>query len=89
MNTNRSKRFAGLLIVLTVLTTTAFTGNNPDRNNNRGACINQISSLTDGQKEKIGTLQSDHQKTMNQLRDRKSTRLNSSHLKLSRMPSSA
>ena len=68
MNTNRSKRFAGLLIVLTVLTTTAFTGNNPDRNNNRGACINQISSLTDGQKEKIGTLQSDHQKTMNQLR---------------------
>ena len=68
MNTNRSKRFAGLLIVLTVLTTTAFTGNNPGRNNNRVNCINQISSLTDGQKEKIGTLQTDHQKTMDQLR---------------------
>lgn len=68
MNTNRSKRFAGLLIVLTVLTTTAFTGNNPGRNNNRGTCINQISDLTEVQKEKIGTLQSDHLKTMDQLR---------------------
>ena len=68
MNSNRTKRFAGLLIVLTVLTTTAFTGNNPGRNNNRGICINQISNLTDGQKEKIGTLQTEHQKTMDQLR---------------------
>ena len=68
MNTNRTKRFAGLLIVLTVLTTTAFTGNNPGRHNNRGICINQISNLTDGQKEKISALQTDHQKTMDQLR---------------------
>ncbi len=68
MKTNRSKRFAGLIIALAVATTTAFAGNNPGRNNNRGICINQISNLTDGQKEKISTLQTEHQKTMDQLR---------------------
>lgn len=68
MKTNRLKRFAGLLIALAVATTTAFAGNNPGRNNNWGTCINQISNLTDGQKEKISTLQTEHQKTMDQLR---------------------
>jgi Spy/CpxP family protein refolding chaperone len=68
MKTNRSKRFAGLIIALAVATTTAFAGNNPGRTNNRGICINQISNLTVGQKEKISTLQTEHQKTMDQLR---------------------
>ncbi len=75
MNTNRFKRFAGLLFALTVATTSAFAGNNPCRNSmNRGSCISQISNLTTEQHEKFSALQTKHLNTMDQLREnRRST----------------
>lgn len=72
MRTNRMKRFAGLVFALTVATTTAFSGNNQGRHCiARGRCTSQISNLTAEQKEKIGAMQSEHQKQMDQLRTKR------------------
>ncbi len=72
MRTNRMKRFAGLFFVLTVATTTAFSDNNQGRNCiARGTCVSQINNLTTEQKEKIGAMQTEHQKQMDQLRSRR------------------
>lgn len=71
MNTNRVKRFAGLLVALTVATTTAISGNNPGRVRCNGTCFNQISNLSVDQKDQISKLRTEHQKNMDQLREKR------------------
>lgn len=74
MKTNRIKRFAGILLALTV-TTSTFSASylqGKGRNQTNGAtCINRISGLSQEQKDKIISMKTAHQATMNTLRTKR------------------
>lgn len=82
MRTNRSLRFAGIVIALTVTLTTAFsTSAQQGKNRNKskaGTCINQISGLSQGQKDQITALETTHQTTMSSLREKRQSATTSS-----------
>ena len=75
MRTNRIKRFAGILLALTVTAASTFSANysqSKGRNqSNKASCLNQISGLSQDQKNQIMTMESTHQATMNELRDKR------------------
>lgn len=75
MKTNLKKRFAGILLALTVTAASAVSANNFDgkgRNQTSGVpCLNQISGLTQDQKTQITALETSHQTTMNEFREKR------------------
>ncbi len=78
MNTNHLFRFAGILLALLVTAGSAVSSNNFDgRGRNRttnATCVNQISGLTQDQKDRITAMATEHQTAMDKLRDeRRST----------------
>lgn len=75
MKTNFNLRFAGILLALFLTAEFAFSGNNyavRGRNNpGNGTCINQITGLTQTQKDQMSELLKNHQQAMNNLREQR------------------
>ncbi|MFA5328335.1 MAG: hypothetical protein WC384_11140 [Prolixibacteraceae bacterium] len=75
MRTSPLKRFAGIFLALFVTATVAVSSNNSDgrgRNRTSGAnCVRSISGLNQDQKDKIISMNAQHQATMNELREKR------------------
>lgn len=72
MKTSQFFRFAGIFTALILVTGVAISGNNRGRfYQNNGQCINQISGLNQDQRTKITVLQQEHQKVMDELRQKR------------------
>lgn len=75
MCTNRFKRFAGIFLILTVTAATAFPASYQQGKGRSRAggvtCVNQVSGLSQDQKNQITTMETEHQSAMNVLREKR------------------
>ncbi len=75
MKTSRLNRFAWIFLALTVAALSAVSSNisqNKGRNNSTNAtCINQISGLSQDQKDRITAMETQHQSAMNDFREKR------------------
>jgi hypothetical protein len=75
MRTRQLNRFMGAFIALTLTAGIAVSSNNfsgKGRNNTKNAtCVNQISGLSQDQKTQMTSMESQHQATMNTLREKR------------------
>jgi len=75
MKKNLLNRFAGIFLALIVTAGSAVSSNNLESkgryNTTNAACINQISGLSQDQKDRITAMETQHQSVMNELREKR------------------